>query len=85
MGLKSLFVEHPASVNETYIEHMGMSGSFAIGLALATGAAVMHSIFPFMFEKTASGIITRLHDRMVANRVVKLAPISISEEAEKPA
>jgi hypothetical protein len=32
-------------------------------------AALVHAVFPFLFEKTGSSIITRLHDRMVTNRV----------------
>ena len=28
-----------------------------------------HAVFPFLFEKTASNIVSGLHDRMVANRL----------------
>lgn len=69
--LKALFTEHPNSVNETYTEHLQMSGSFAIWLFAAAFCAVVHAILPFMFEKTASGIINKLYGRMVSNRVVK--------------
>lgn len=85
MSLKSLFTEHPASVNETYIEHMGMSGSFAVTLFLAAGAATVHAILPFMFEKTASGMINKLHGRMVTNRVVKPTRTDGLVPAEKTA
>ena len=37
--------------------------------------AFVHAILPFMFEKTASIIIHKLHARMVTNRVVKPAPV----------
>ena len=70
-GSKNIFTEHPNSVNETYLEHMHMSGSFAVSLFAAAFCAAVHAILPFMFEKTASGIIDKLHGRMVTNRVVK--------------
>jgi len=73
--LKALFTDHPNSVNETYLEHMHMSSSFGFWLAAATFCAFIHAIFPFLFEKTASNIIRKLHDRMVANRVVKPARV----------
>ena len=62
-SLKSLFTEHPASVDENYFQHMGVAFSFAGTLALAAGAAAVHAILPFMFEKTASQMIARLYAR----------------------
>lgn len=75
----ALFTDHPKSVNETYLQHMHMSSSFGFWLLLAALCAFVHAIFPFAFEKTASGIITKLHERMVTNRVVRSAPVSITE------
>jgi hypothetical protein len=34
----------------------------------------MHGIFPFLFTKTGSSTIARLHDRMIANRVKHKVP-----------
>jgi hypothetical protein len=62
------FTEHPASVGETYLEHMGMALSFALRLLLGSLACFLHAFLPFLFEKTGSGIIAGLHDRMVVNR-----------------
>jgi hypothetical protein len=67
----NLFTDHPKSVNETYLEHMQMSGTFGVWLLLATLCAFSHAILPFMFEKTASNIIKKLYGRMVSNRVVQ--------------
>ncbi len=67
----NLFTDHPKSVNETYLEHMHMSGSFGVWLFLATLCAFCHALLPFMFEKTASNIIKKLHTRMVSNRVIQ--------------
>jgi len=74
MTLTKLFTEHPASVNETYFEHMEMSGTFAFWLLIAGFCALVHAVFPFLFVKTGSKIIGRLHDRMVTNRVQKHGP-----------
>ena len=34
------------------------------GLFLAAGAALVHAVLPFCFEKTASGMINAMHHRM---------------------
>lgn len=81
MTILKLFTEHPASVNESYAEHMEMSGTFAFWLFVAGFCATVHAIFPFLFEKTGSRIITKLHDRMVTNRVRKAAPVSRGQQA----
>ena len=63
------FTEHPASVGESYLEHMGVAFSFG-GRMLAAGVAcLLHGIFPFLFTKTGSRTITELHERMVEKRV----------------
>lgn len=74
MSLRELFNEHPNSVNETYLEHMHMSSSFGFWLLVAMFCAFVHALLPFVFEKTGSKIITKLHSRMVSIRVVKSAP-----------
>lgn len=68
MVSRKLFTAHPATVGETYGEHMVMAGSFALKLLLASLACLVHALLPFLFEKTGSRMISDLHDRMVANR-----------------
>jgi Family of unknown function (DUF6356) len=75
MALSNLFTEHPESVNETYLEHMEMSSSFSFWLFVAGFCALVHAVLPFMFEKTGSKIISKLHSRMVTNRVIRSTPI----------
>lgn len=67
--MKQLFTEHPNSVGESYMEHMGQAMSFALPLFAAAFACLAHAFLPFLLEKTGSGIISGLYDRMVANRV----------------
>lgn len=64
----SLFTEHPRSVGETYLEHMGVAASFGGRLLVAGLACMVHAVLPFLFTKTGSQAITELHDRMVLNR-----------------
>ena len=59
-----LFLDHPSSVGETYFQHMLFAGFFAGSLLLAGAAALVHAVLPFLFEKTASSIMNRLHHRM---------------------
>jgi hypothetical protein len=63
-----LFKEHPASVGETYFEHMGMASSFGVRMVFAGTACLLHGFFPFLFVKTGSKAIAELHDRMVVKR-----------------
>lgn len=49
-----LFTEHPEDVGETYLEHMLNALRFALVLLCLTLAGIVHSIFPFFFEKTVS-------------------------------
>ena len=59
---------HLDSVNETYWQHMGHALSFSWDMLRGTLFCLVHAFFPFLFEKSGSAIITRLHDRMVVNR-----------------
>ena len=61
--MKSLFVAHPQSVDESYVEHMAFAGRFSMTLFLAAGAALVHAFLPFLFEKTASRMVARLYER----------------------
>ncbi|KXF76190.1 capsular biosynthesis protein CpsJ [Paramesorhizobium deserti] len=58
-----LFTDHPASVDETYFEHMAFAAGFSVKLFAAAFAAMIHAVLPFLFEKTASGIIRTLYER----------------------
>ncbi|MBY8820816.1 DUF6356 family protein [Sphingomonas colocasiae] len=63
-----LLTDHPASVGETYLEHMGQATSFGTTMILAGIACLIHGLIPAWFVSTGSKTISRLHDRMVINR-----------------
>ena len=58
------FTKHPKSVDETYFEHMWCACKFFVKLQLLSFAAIVHSVFPFWFENTASNGIKKLNDCM---------------------
>jgi hypothetical protein len=62
------FTAHPRSVGESYTEHFGVAMSFAVAMIAGGLACAVHAVLPFMFKRTGSQTIRRLHDRMVANR-----------------
>lgn len=64
--LRRLFIEHPASLGETYSEHRIVALSYARPLTVAALAAFCHAFFPFLFKTTASVIVKRLADRMAS-------------------
>ncbi len=74
-----LFITHPASVNERYLEHMGMSATFGWAMLRASGACFLHALVPGLCQRTGSSIIRDLHGRMVVNRVT---PPVAQEEAD---
>jgi thiosulfate reductase cytochrome b subunit len=54
--LKKMFTEHPNSVGETYFRHMFWAILYSLSLIVAGIACAVHSVFPFLFTKTASSI-----------------------------
>jgi len=67
LGLKH-FTDHPASVDESYTQHMGQAASFGFRLVFAGVACLVHAVLPFMFVHTGSRAIAQLNERMVLKR-----------------
>jgi len=67
--LSELFTRHPASVGETYTEHMHVAAGFGLRLLLASMACFVHALLPFLFERTGSTAIQALHGSMVMSRL----------------
>ena len=61
--ISRLFLDHPKSVEETYLQHMAFAAWFASRLFMAAGAAAVHALIPGCFEKTASRIVAELYAR----------------------
>jgi len=63
-GFFKSFTEHPASVGETYWQHLIFAGRFSIMLFAAAFAALIHAIIPAFFETTASKTIRKMFAEM---------------------
>lgn len=74
--MTDLFTHHPASVGESYAEHLSAAGGFGLRLMIAGLACLVHAIFPFLFVRTGSKCVADLHERMVTGRI---------KEANEPA
>jgi hypothetical protein len=67
-GLARAFSEHPQSVGETYLQHLGTAMRFSGALAVAALACLVHGLLPFLFVSTGSRQVRRLHDAMITRR-----------------
>lgn len=74
MALNRLFTEHPASVGESYGEHLVVAGSFGLRMMLGGLACLIHALLPFLFVRTGSVQISTLHETMVTHRQRKTLP-----------
>lgn len=63
-----LFTEHPATVGESYGEHLIVASGFGLRMVLGGIACLVHGLLPFLFVRTGSAQISELHQTMVANR-----------------
>jgi len=59
--INRIFLDHPASVDETYGQHFVFASRFAGSLFLAAFAALLHAFIPSAFEKTASRIVAKMY------------------------
>ncbi len=85
MSITRKFTEHPATVGETYGEHFVSAMGFALTMFRGAFCCLFHAVFPFLFEKTGSVLITALYDRMVANRSRLESRLPAGESVDKEA
>lgn len=81
---RRLFTEHPASVNETYLQHFASAMSFGLRMVWGGLVCMVHALFPGVYCSKASGIIDELHDRMIVNRR-RLPPQALGAEQRRAA
>ncbi len=67
------FTDHPASVDETYLQHMGMAFGFGSRMLVGALACFVHGLFPWLCLTRGSDTIRSLHRRMVTHRTAKAA------------
>jgi hypothetical protein len=62
------FTAHPAAAGESYWAHLRTAAGFGFEMIAAGLACLVHGLLPFLFVRTASDCICRLHERMHARR-----------------
>ncbi len=71
---------HLNTVNESYFQHMRHALTFTVQMLGGAICCLIHAIFPFLFENAGSQIVSKLHERMVVNRL-KLSSRDCATEA----
>ena len=61
--INRVFLDHPSSVNESYLGHARFAAGFSLSLFAAAFPALVHAVIPCLFERTASRIVARLYER----------------------
>lgn len=70
--LRKWFLDHPASLDESYGEHFQAASGFGVAMIVGGIACIIHGFVPRLFVVTGSGTVKRLYDLMVAKRARKL-------------
>ena len=60
----NIFTKHPTEVGESYLRHGFSSIRYAFTFLLLFVIAFIHAIFPFLFEKTASNVVSEMTKHM---------------------
>ena len=66
--LGKMFREHPASVGETYGQHMLSAFRFGAMLLAASIACLIHGLMPWLLKTKGSETVRVLYDSMISNR-----------------
>ena len=66
--LKRLFIDHPRSVEENYVEHFGVASRFGFTMIRGGVCALIHAVVPGWCITTGSDTIVRLNRIMVEQR-----------------
>ncbi len=81
VSLFKWFIEHPRSVNETYLQHFATATHFGLRLMAASLKCLLHALVPRLCERSASQSVQKLVDEMVNNRVPRELPDKQAEPA----
>ena len=59
-----LMTKHPASVGETYVQHLVFAVRFGASMILGGLACCLHGVLPFLCTSTGSRTVLALHGRI---------------------
>lgn len=82
---RKIFLNHPRSVGETYLQHFWHALSFSLMMFYGAFACFIHALIPSACERTGSNAIMKLHDRMVTNRANLTKSKKFPTDTEKQA
>jgi hypothetical protein len=63
-----LFIDHPATVGETYWAHLLFAGRLGLRMMAGGAACLLHGLLPFLFTTTGSRTILALQAQMRRRR-----------------
>ena len=67
------FTDHPASVGESYFQHLGVAGRFGWRLTRGGIGCMIHGLLPFICKTSGSDTVRELHAELVAKRAAARA------------
>lgn len=79
--LSHCFASHPATVGESYLQHMWFTVVMGLKLILGGVAIIIHGIFPLLFTRTASNVIAKLY--AITHARAELADRIAREQGDK--
>ena len=82
--LDRLFLAHPRTVGESYLEHCAFAFRIGSRLLLAGAAALVHAAVPCLCETTASRIILAMNADIVARRARANQGVGPAQAAATP-
>ena len=62
--MTNIFTKHPKKLGETYLQHMWGAVRYSFTFLLLFSVSLIHSVFPFLFTKTASCVIQEMAEHM---------------------
>lgn len=68
--LYDMFTEHPHAQRLSYCQHFVRAARAALHTGRASLSFAIHSVFPFLFQKTGSTIVHQLHQESIYEKAV---------------
>ena len=65
---RRLFLDHPATVGESYVEHFGVAGRFGMTMIKGGLGALVHAFVPALCKTRGSDTVAELHRQMGLKR-----------------
>lgn len=58
------FTRHPEEVGESYFQHLATAAGFGATMVVGGLCVMIHAVLPFLFERTGSRTMDKLHKKM---------------------